>query len=604
MSCSLLLTKICVLFQATCKFLLGKSPTEQIERSPAEAEHPLLGHTQKISASEVRDGCDDLIRECSDLPPEPSSHQNEESSSDDPGDESSTQEEDFSSGDPEDASPNHQGVPAVCPRLNRGIADVDHPSASVTSESHTPGAEEVLPRDQNEILASERREGCSPGLMLAEIAKRDLRKTVPLLSHVIQTPGGAEESIDVPDSQEAVLVVRMAVFDIMLAELLKGDDESLQQLVLFAPGVEARFIERQSLPSPLTVFAVNDAAIAKDCERYARHLQPVLPDGVDYIHVQAVLEGWVWDSGLVLHGYNWQLPSVWVMQLDVTNIPEQSLERHFRMIGSLASSGSLILLVYVTPVFNEKVVTNSHAWKGNPPSFSCADPFEFAKKCGFQLEFAISLRDAAMKYAFPDDLRSKLGSSAFSEGVRFAIFGHMEQNESVVSPMGDVMSEVTAYSTVSGNAGLSSVPSGMIETEAPTLTQTANHSSIGDFEDYMNGDHRVIRFEVNVLTLPMHLALAEYSMVLIGSESSVGCWDPKRAKKMDGRICEEGGRLKTKLLLSVHACDVEYKYAVTNARQEIVAWEAGSNRKLEWPSDEELAEPGFVQFVSDVWHCE
>lgn len=603
MPCSLLLEKIYNLARAGYALLLrGQAARGQLDISPVETEEPTVGELGKTLVSNLRDPVEESIGEPScDIQEEPIFEQKEEQSPE-PQDDPLFDEKKIPSNEREEV-PFDQPEEVV--QGEKVSSDDRSYVVSVTEDGSDNAAvtREPLPSNPEKILASENLVARSPGIVLAEVAARDLRKKTPLLSHFIKVPD-IPESIDVPDMQEAVLVVRMAVFDIMLSELLKGDTESPQQLVLFAPGIDARIIERQELPSPLSIFAVNDVAIAQDCERDARRLEALLPDGVEYIHVQAVLEGWVWDSGLVLHGYNWQLPSVWVMQLDVTNMAKESLERHFRMIGTLASPGSLILVVYASPDFVSKVSANKQKWKGTPPSFSCVDPFALARRCGFQVEFAISLRDAAMKYAFPDDVRNKLAVSEFSEGVRFAIFSHWEQNKPSASPFGDVISDITAYSTVSGTLAESSAPSGISASAAPTLAIAGNHSSLGDFEDYMNSDHRVIRFELQLSTLPRHLALPEYSMVLIGSESSVGCWDPQRAKKMHGDISAAGAVLTTDLSLSVHACDVEYKYAVTNARQDIVAWEVGSNRRLGGPSNEDESEPDFVQCIRDEWRFE
>lgn len=439
---------------------------------------------------------------------------------------------------------------------------------------------------------------CSLGDQLARVVARDAAKTQPLLSHVLKHPELSSLPVEISLEQEVVLLARLSVFDALLSELLHMENAP-EQLVFFAPGLLACAAERQVLLSPLSIFAVNDAALAVSAAKEGARLHEALPDDVDYVHVDAVLDGCVWDSALVLHGYNWQRRSLWVLQLDVADFEEERLERHFRMIGTLASRDSLVLAVYVTPEFASDVRDAAdEEWKGTAPLFSCDDPFGFAKKCGFQVSYATSLRDAAIKYGLPERLRKQLATSVFADGVRFVTFSHTQRNIPPVTHDVDSVSEVTALSGFSATASAASVA-------APaTPVQFADQSLLGEFEDYVSTVSRVLTFEMHVASLPMDLARPEFSVVLIGSEASFGCWDPKRAKKMYGNICAGAGVMTADMSLGVEACNVEYKYAVTNAQQEIVAWEAGNNRVLSSSSEGGSAVLENVQYVRDEWRCQ
>ncbi|CDF37123.1 unnamed protein product [Chondrus crispus] len=426
--------------------------------------------------------------------------------------------------------------------------------------------------------------------LLALVVSLDAEKDDQLLSHCIQpTPLPIALQTPLSTEQEAVLLARQAVLDAILSKHHRSE-QAPDQLVLFAPGLHAPVAERQSFLYPLSVFALNDASLAIKASMQATRLDDALPDNVHYVHLEAVLDGCAWDASLVLNGYSWQRRSTWLVCLDTTDFEHERLQRHLSMIGTLTSLDSAIVVVYVTPDFAQNVQESEDGhWMGAAPIFACGDLFALARDCGFQVSYVTSLRDAAAEYGLPPWLQNSLSTSLFADQLKFACFKHMRS-----SVLGSIP-DINSASEYSARNGLQTNTDDARVASSPTRLSFVRNTSTEKFEDYANSDTRALRFELQVGSIPPRLSRQEFSVVLIGSDLSFGCWDPKQAKKMHGNIWETTGVMAVDLALSVEASTVEYKYAITNAQKDIIAWEEGSNRVLAPAAAES------VQYVREEW---
>lgn len=65
-----------------------------------------------------------------------------------------------------------------------------------------------------------------------------------------------------------------------------------------------------------------------------------------HIDVAVVLTAHTWDTSLVLRGYNWQKRSVWLVDLAPLALAGASVERHLRMMRTLTSRSSTIVMAF------------------------------------------------------------------------------------------------------------------------------------------------------------------------------------------------------------------------------------------------------------------
>lgn len=303
--------------------------------------------------------------------------------------------------------------------------------------------------------------------------------------------------------------------------------------------------------------------------------------GVTVEAVDVALEGCAWDAALVMSGFNWLERSMWIVQLDVME-PIGAMERIFRMMAKMGSTGSILVVVYGTTEF-ARLCADDDRWIGGEPAFVCDDPFALASKCALRVSFLTNLRDGGARYDVAKGLREHLRGCEIAEGVRFAVFEMVERDA-------DTASDITMHSGyVSGSIVSAYVGAGGALEDV---------LSLGDFEDYLNAEQKEVRFELWAGSLPWELRKEQLGVVVIGSEARLGCWEARRASRMKGDVCGDGV-LKAHVLVNVQAGDVEFKYAVVNENRDIVAWEVGENRVL--GETDERYEGGTG--VRDAWRC-
>lgn len=336
------------------------------------------------------------------------------------------------------------------------------------------------------------------------------------------------------------------------------------QIVYLAP--PGPLYELGSDHAETVVFAVHDVM----------HRAPPPP----VVSVEDMLDACVWDSALVLHGYNWQIASVWVLQLDVCTLHQEHMERHFRMISNLANNNSRLLLVYVPQDVCldgvERAATFSNGLS------------DFAKMCGFEVQTDVSLREAGrdLDVCGLENLESTEADNI--SGIHIATLEHAKPEEIVTLEHADEVDISDVTYTPSASVGASAITG-----------STCEPSIHGDIEQYVPSDVRLVHFELDVSPLPEHLMRTEYRVIIIGSETCIGCWDPQNAKKMVGQFADGAEVLTADLGISSRIEKLEYKYAVLNEHGDVIAWENGENRFLCEPEGE-----SFAQCISDRWRCE
>lgn len=408
------------------------------------------------------------------------------------------------------------------------------------------------------------------------VIARDAGAEHPVLRHVnLPVEEECDVRVVVSRVQEAVMLVRSVVLDGIVAEMSAGGDCCIKQLVLF--GMDCGVACRQNFTRDTVLFQVRDVT-KKESE--AVQTAQLSTRGVTVEVVDVALEGCAWDAALVMKGFNWLERSMWVVQLDVME-GLGGVERIFRMMGTMGSKGSIVVVVYGTSEFS-RLCGEENGWIGGGGTFTCDDPFALARRCGLEVLFLTNLRDGSARYGVAKELKEELRGSEIAEGVRFAVFGMGGRDMDGVSDI-TMQSGCVSGSVVSGYVG-----GGLGVDEA---------MSLGEFEEYLNGEHRVVRFELCAESLPEELQRRGLGVLVIGSEAGLGCWEAKRARRMERDVYEEDGAWKADVMMNVEAGDVEFKYAVVNLRGDIVAWEVGENRVI-GERDERFEEGAGVR---DVW---
>lgn len=370
------------------------------------------------------------------------------------------------------------------------------------------------------------------------------------------------------------MLVRSVVLDGIVTEMLTEGDCCIKQVVLF--GTSCGVAYRQNLTHETVLFQVRDVT---EKENETVQTTELSTRGVTVEAVDVALEGCAWDAALVMKGFNWLERSIWVVQLDVME-GLGHVERIFRMMGTMGSKGSMVVVVFGTSEFG-RLCREEEDWVGGGGMFTCDDPFALAKRCGLKVLFLTNLRDGGARYGVTKELKEKFRGCEIAEGVRFAVFGMGRRDMDGVSDI-TVQSGCVSGSVVSGCMG----GGGWVD----------DALSLGEFEDYLNAEHRLVKFELWAESLPQELRTKGLGVLVIGSEAGLGCWEAKRARRMEGDVCEDEV-LRADVMVNVQAGDVEFKYAVVNLRGDIVAWEVGENRVL-GEKDERFEGRAKVQ---DVW---
>ena len=136
----------------------------------------------------------------------------------------------------------------------------------------------------------------------------------------------------ISELQSALLAVRGAVLDTLVNNAVATAETS--QLVLFPHGKDVHLLTRLSVPDSTTIYSVNDVANGKIMDIQEEQKGDILEEkletqaekeqwheeknifqlnekkGPRVVCVSAVLDSWVWDSNLVLNGFQWRASSV------------------------------------------------------------------------------------------------------------------------------------------------------------------------------------------------------------------------------------------------------------------------------------------------------
>lgn len=249
----------------------------------------------------------------------------------------------------------------------------------------------------------------------------------------------------------------------------------------------------------------------------------------------AVVDGFVWDSRRVEAGYDWSPRAIWVIPMDVALLQKHNIDRHFRMVRTMCSSVSTLVVVHVSKPTSLNHITLEK-------SFS--DFHILARNTRFVVEYSKSLAEIG------DELKLPYVKSEFANNLHVSVLSPAAAPANAMS-LFDQMSEVT-----------------------PSAASSAR-SSLGDCEQYEGASTKTVQFSLSTAGIPSRLRNPDYSVILIGSEKCLGCWDPSKAKKM-GSI----DVLIANVDVVLHNnAQVEYKYAIVSD-EGVVTWEDGCNRKL------------------------
>jgi methyltransferase (TIGR00027 family) len=122
-------------------------------------------------------------------------------------------------------------------------------------------------------------------------------------------------------------------------------------VVILGAGMDARAYRVDALAGrpAMTVYEVDqESVIACKLDRLSRMSPPRPEPKCAIIRVPASLADVGWDAALVLAGFNWEQPSVWIVEGLVYYFDEEQVETLFRTVASLASPGSRLCVSCVS----------------------------------------------------------------------------------------------------------------------------------------------------------------------------------------------------------------------------------------------------------------
>lgn len=383
------------------------------------------------------------------------------------------------------------------------------------------------------------------------------------------------------------------------------------QVVLYACGESALMWLHTPPPPPVTLFAVDDKETR---QQLTPGVVPFLPSNVRVKQVRTKLEDQTWDSELVERGFDWCLSSAWVVHIDLASKHISSFsafDSFLRNVHRLTTAQSTIIVAY--PVPSSHPADDPYA-----VSFSSSDFSIFVRRRSFRVlsdrhldaSFQQKLRIAALAHGKSElsDLTSQLMTlessySSSEEDCDSKNVGFEETNASGPNNSGSTSNEDVASDehfealNVGGsddNAGSGGVCSGKagrkkalcgdtdMSTEGTTDSDVVTSSeALCESKQKVDPMLRTLQFRLSVGSMPEEAIRWSLAAVVIGSDSVLGCWNPQQAVKMKGDMFDRGSTLLADVDVRVDAGRFEYKYALINAENWVVAWEAGANRVIE-----------------------
>lgn len=260
------------------------------------------------------------------------------------------------------------------------------------------------------------------------------------------------------------------------------------------------------------------------------------------VEVRVVLDGCAWDAALVQEGYKWELEALWVVELGVDEGQHYDVHRLFPTIGRLATAGSTMIVTYGKTEL-------------------AVDEIEKRRLLEKELKELVDAPGWDVQYGARQEEFADAGGLIVLKVVEIC----EDDNEKIAS------------------------------SDDGTGVETCK-----EFQEYMRNERRMVRFELKVS--PMLDEMRKCTMLVIGSEDCVGCWDPSRAQRMVKRADEGDDVFEVECLMNSKAQEVEYKYAAFNEHSHVLIWEQGGNRNLQSiTKGHDNNSPPQLECVRDEW---
>lgn len=410
------------------------------------------------------------------------------------------------------------------------------------------------------------------------------------------------------------------------------------QVVLYACSDTALMWLHTPPPPPVTMFLVDDMADVRQPLSYGA--LPLLPNNVKLKHVRAELDTRTWDTDLVVEGFDWHLPSMWIVHMDVAHTHFSSFEAFdmfLRIVHGLTNIHSTIVVAYPLPSFSDN--DDAHSWPlMTLHSFAIVfTPEDFAIFVGRRSFRVLSDRSldalgesdmhvAALAHA--TDGASSM-TSLSSDSHSYTAGSEKESNrdenredKEIIDTSANDHSDVVDERDESGSTFDDAMVKGSDEESCHTAESDktsneeldlrsveaadAENAEVYEVEHSASSNNiiseiieepqkdptvRKLRFELAAWSTPEDAVRWSAAAVVIGSDTTLGCWDPRRARRMEGNLHDHRSKLSADVEVNVDTGRYEYKYALVNEENQVVAWEVGENRIID----------NFQQFsVSDV----
>jgi methyltransferase (TIGR00027 family) len=155
-----------------------------------------------------------------------------------------------------------------------------------------------------------------------------------------------------PRSSSPRIPIRTRYFDEFLESAIQDEALKPSQVVILGAGMDTRVfrIDALSCRPNITVYEMDQQSVISCKLDLLARIRPSPKPNCKVVRVFANLSEIGWDSSLVLAGFSWESPAVWIIEGLVYYFEEEQVETLFRTVNSLASPGSRICVSCVSEI--------------------------------------------------------------------------------------------------------------------------------------------------------------------------------------------------------------------------------------------------------------
>jgi methyltransferase (TIGR00027 family) len=171
-----------------------------------------------------------------------------------------------------------------------------------------------------------------------------------------------------PRSPSPRIPIRTRYFDDFLESTIQDETLRPSQVVILGAGMDTRAFRLDALACRpnITVFEMDQQSVISCKLDLLARIRPSPKPKCNVVRVAANLSEIGWDASLVLAGFSWESPAVWIIEGLVYYFDEEQVETLFRTVNSLAFPGSRLCVSCVSEIGKRAQTSAAHEVSNSP----------------------------------------------------------------------------------------------------------------------------------------------------------------------------------------------------------------------------------------------